>query len=215
MTDLDIDLSAIGAGRRKKEISAEYVRDLVPADLAPMTGEQGIQPIDIKKLSDRHHQLAKLFASGLSNREVALYTGYTESRISVLKSSPAIKELIQTYRENVVDPQFDAILEHMSGLNYDAVLEIRERLEDEPEKLSTGQLLDIIKTTSDRTGRGPSQTTNHNHNVNLGDKLEAARNRAKEAARSRVIDAEVVEESAPGEAGTTSGSNASPNSGEQ
>ena len=57
------------------------------------------------------------------------------------------------------------------------VLELQDRLELDPEKVSTDQLLDTIKLTADRTGNGPKQT-NVNVNVNLGDRMKAARERA-------------------------------------
>ena len=72
--------------------------------------------------------------------------------------------------------------------------EIQTRLEEAPEKIDMTELRKLLSDTLDRTGHGPSSTQNHNHNIRLGDRLDAARERAKTARlQSAVIDAEAVD----------------------
>ena len=52
----------------------------------------------IAKLRDQHHIMARLFVSGLTNAEVAAETGYSIARVSVLRNSPAMMELVERYR---------------------------------------------------------------------------------------------------------------------
>ncbi len=57
---------------------------------------------------------------------------------------------------------------------------IADRLEDEPDKVSTGQALEIVKALADRTGHAPVQkNVNTNVQVDLTAKLTAARARVQ------------------------------------
>ena len=100
----------------------------------------------------------------------------TDRELSVLRGDPAFEELIAFYQGDKAKPVLD-LQERMTSLALDATQELQDRLELDPEKVSTDQLLDTIKLTADRTGNGPKQT-NINVNVNLGDRMKAARERA-------------------------------------
>ena len=140
-----------GPGRPARPIQYEKVRDLNAADLGLLaTVDLQMQPPPIKRLTDRHHSLARLLAAGVTEGEAALITGYDKSRISILKNSPAFQELLALRRKEV-DTEFATVLDHMAGLSRDALLELRERLEETPEKFSNAELLRVTTDLVDRT----------------------------------------------------------------
>lgn len=152
MNDLGLNIVNLGGpGRPSKPLEAEVVRPLEMADLelaAITTRSSGPPPI--KRITDRHHALARLLASGTPEGEAALILGYDVSRVSILKQSPAFQELLDVYRSEV-DREFATTLDHMSGLSRDALLELRDRIEEEPEKFSNRELLSIINDMVDRS----------------------------------------------------------------
>lgn len=175
MTDLGFDIHL--GGRQAKSLHAEVIRELTQSDLALLSTERGIQPSHVQRITDRHHALARCLASGMSATEAGLVTGYTGSRISILRGDPAFEELISFYRADRGAEVLD-LQAKFTALAKDATTEIQERLELEPESFGLDQLLDTVKLAADRSGNGPqSKTTNLNVNVNLGDRMKAARER--------------------------------------
>lgn len=142
-------------GRARKPLSASLVRQLEEADMALLGAEKGSQPPALKRLSERHHALARNLASGMSEGEAAIVCGYNISRVSILKNDPAFNELLSFY-QGEVDLQYRDLHERLSGLALDAADELSTRLEDEPEKFSIGQLMEVTKLGADRTGHGPN-----------------------------------------------------------
>jgi len=162
-------------GRAAKPIVAAVVRELDRADMVLLSSERGVKPSAIKRLSERHHALARNLASGMPEGDAATFCGYTISRVSILKSDPAFRELLEFYREDAQRPYRDLHV-RLSGLAMDAAEELSNRLEEEPDKISNGQLMELTKLGADRTGHGPS-STQLNLNVDLASRLEAARKR--------------------------------------
>lgn len=155
---------------------AGAVRELTDADIAPPAA-----PPSVKKLRDSHHALARALAHGLSPLEASAQTGYAPSRISTLQNDPAFKELTAFYRQSRdevarnVEAQFLAF-----GLDF--LQELHERLQDEPESFNNATMLEVTTRLLDRAGFAPiSRSINKNMNVNIGERLDAAR-RKKEAA---------------------------------
>jgi len=150
---MDLGLNIVDmkrAGRPAKPLTAEIVRPLNEADRElALTVERHSKPPELKRITDRHHALARLLASGTPEGEAAIILNYDVSRISILKHSPAFQELLQLYRSEV-DREFATTLDHMSGMTRDALVELRERLEDEPEKFSNRELLSIVTDMVDR-----------------------------------------------------------------
>lgn len=174
MVDLGFDIHL--GGRASKALHAEVLRELTESDLGLLATERGIRPTAVQRITDRHHALARCLATGMGATEAGLCTGYTASRISVLRGDPAFEELISFYRADKAAPVLD-LQQRMTSLALDATAELQDRLELTPESVTTDQLLDTVKLTADRTGNGPKQT-NVNINMNLGDRMKAARERA-------------------------------------
>lgn len=151
--DLNIEHLAVGRGRPRKKLDFEVVREINEADLA-LISQVPVQSAatGLKKLSDRHHSLARLLASGTPEGEAALITGYDPSRVSILKANPAFGELIEVYRKEV-DFEFSTTLQHMAGLSRDAILELRDRMEEDPEKFTNQELRALVSDLTDRVSR--------------------------------------------------------------
>lgn len=170
-------------GRAAKPVEATVLRELDQADMSLLSTERGVKPSAIKRITDRHHNLARTLASGMGESEAAIFCGYTVSRVSILKSDPAFSELLEFYRADAARPYRDLHV-RLSGLATDATHLLQERLEADMEleiddrKVPVGQLMELTKMGADRTGFGP-QTTAVNVNVDLAGRLEAARKRIK------------------------------------
>jgi hypothetical protein len=168
-------------GRAAKPVTATVVRELDEADLALLAEEKGSTTPPLKRLSERHHALARCLASGQSSGDAAIACGYVPSRVSILLADPAFTELVEFYRADV-NAQYLGLHEVLAGLAHDSARELQERLEDDmsadKKELSVGQLLEMTKMGADRTGHGPqTSATNVNINVDLAGRLEAARKR--------------------------------------
>lgn len=181
--DLPMDLSTEifrTRGRAAKPVSAAVVRALDEADLSLLADEKGSVPAAVKRLSERHHALARNLAGGMAPSEAAIVCGYSLSRVSILQDDPAFKELLHFYREDVKG-QYRDLHTRLAGIAADALDVLQDRLEEQPEDLSVGQLIELSKMGADRTGFGPQTSqTNLNVNIDLASRLEAARKRVRE-----------------------------------
>lgn len=181
--DLDVSLErASNRGRPPKRVEGEIVRALRAEDLALLDLGRGIKAPPIKKLRDAHHSIARLISQDRRGVEIALITGYSQSRISILKADPAFMELVAFYRAQVSDVADEAFVDaqaKLAAVNRDAIEELHDRLQDQPETINNDELLDIVKATSDRTGNGPqAKNMNVNVNVDLAARVAAGRARA-------------------------------------
>jgi hypothetical protein len=115
----------------------------------------GSTPIPIQQLRASHHQLAELLSQGRPDTEVALITGYSLSRISILKRDPTFQELLANYatmRQKV----FVDTLERMRILGLSSLDELQERLETAPERWSNRELMEMAELMLVKpTNKGP------------------------------------------------------------
>lgn len=172
-------------GRRRKggdsPLAAVVARPLTVEDVQSLGTERGTKPVPVRELRARHHQLARSIAAGLTAVEIAAITGYSTSRISIMQSDPAFQDLVAHYRgldeAAFIAAQADANVMAVT-VKTQALEELSNRLEDAPEELTPGQLLEVAKAMMDRTGQGvATATTNLNINIGLADRVKAARER--------------------------------------
>lgn len=159
--------SVRGNGKAKVELGGAVVRELTLDDLEEIgTAEVGVtQQPALKTLRDSHHRLARLLASGHKDVDAALVTGYSPSRISILKQDPAFKDLMEHYRQTVTDAFSDTIT-RMKLVTDDALGLIHERIVEEPDSLSTAALTEIVTKIGDRAGFSPvSKSVNLNQPI--------------------------------------------------
>lgn len=183
--DLGLEIEVRRTGRAVQPVAAVIERELTLDDVRALEAERGGSPRLLRRISDRHHSLARLVASGIEQDKAAHIVGYEPARVSILKNDPMFRELVEFYRsqesKNIRD-----LGEKLSGIASDALDEIADRLEDEEErkKIGLNQLMELGKMGADRSGYGPSVTqTNVNIHVGLADRLAAARKKAHEATK--------------------------------
>lgn len=142
-------------GRRGTALDIEYIGDITLDDITKrQEGLPATQAPTLARIRGIHHELAKLLSSGLTETEVAAATGYSLSRISVLKTDPAFKHLIEFY-SNSSKEAFADVRKQLATLSSDILGEIQDRLETKPESFTPGALTELAKLTLDRSGFAP------------------------------------------------------------
>jgi hypothetical protein len=186
MTDLFAELDLRTVGRATIPLYADIEGELTREDLESLQTEGGAKPEGIKRIRERHHALAKALVDGIPEGEAGIVCGYSASRVSILKADPTFRELMEYYKLGK-EERYLELHDKIAGLGQDAVDELTVRLEDNPEDISIGQLLEISKMSLDRSGHGPSSSVEVNHKVGLADKLAAARKRALESKKNALL----------------------------
>jgi hypothetical protein len=133
----------------------------------------------IAKLRDSHHIMARLFVSGLSHAEIAAETGYSIARVSLLRNSPHMVNLIERYRDDDHtewrkhrDVTYGYI--HTAGAkSWRMINDQLDEADESGEPIPLATLLKIADSSADRTGKH-RKTATENVNVNFAAKLEAA-----------------------------------------
>jgi hypothetical protein len=154
----------LGRGKKsqtKEGFSRELTEDDLREALAP-AGSKSPAPLELKT---SHHQLARLLAQGKKQVEISAITGYSQSRISILKSSPAFQELLAHYEELEKEGYKIAradMKERLATVGFNSIEVLQSRLDDDPDSFSNKDLLSIIEASADRTGHGKTATLNAN-----------------------------------------------------
>lgn len=186
--DLDLDILGaipVGPGRKSANVTAEFSRELTPLELALPVAKLPSTEGGIKKLRASHHAAARFFSLGMKNNEVAQITGYTEARLSVLKSDPTFQELIAFYQAHGTE-QVANLRDRMLTVGLDALSVLQERLDEKPDDFKNAELTDVVRTMADRTGNGPSSSSvNVNVNTELSDVMKRARERVERRRQER------------------------------
>jgi hypothetical protein len=183
LTDLAYDLTR-SSGRAAKAVQVEIVRSLTVSDLELLEVERGIKSPAVKRIRDSHHLIARYIASGLTGAEIAALTGYSQSRISILKSDPAFMELAEFYRGNLKEIQDDVDRTGYAkavAIRDEAMDIVLDRLIDTPEMLNTDMVTEIALKFGDRTGLvAASRNSSVHYNVDLtADQVAAGRQRVE------------------------------------
>jgi hypothetical protein len=165
------------------------IRQLTSEDMGRL--DEGRLParasLTVARLSSRHHALARYLAAGYKVSDAAYIAGYAPSTASSLQGDPTFQELVAFYRQGEVD-KLRSLQERMIGISLDAAELLAERMETDPDSISNGQLLELLKSTADRTGHGPSTTTTVNNNTSIAVRLEAAKRRLAPVIEHEVSD---------------------------
>lgn len=182
MTDEVLDLTPRIKGARELNLRAELGRDLTSEDIASLAEGRGSQPSPIKHLRDSHHRLARCLAAGMTPAQAGLQTGYSQSRISILRQDPSFRDLVEVYRkegsEEWLEYQSMATANMIRGEKL--IADALEAASDSETPLSLGELRPVLDIVSDRQDRFgfPKHTVGHNVAHDLAGKLQAARLRS-------------------------------------
>lgn len=144
-----------------REFAIEVVRSLTEEDIPQLTAPANTKPIPIQTLRASHHNLAQLLAQGRSETEVALISGYSLSRISILKGDPSFQQLMAGYQE-VRNSVFADTLDRMRILGLSTLDELQERLESAPEHWSNRELMEMANLMLVKPGQNQSAGANPN-----------------------------------------------------
>jgi hypothetical protein len=170
--------------------SITSVRPLTEGDArrSCATGAALVPQKTIKSMRQSHHRAAQMIAAGASNGAVSRFTAYTPGHISDLRSDPAFQELVAYYQTEGSVFEQASFEELTADLSTDLMAELRQRLDEEPERIGTTTLLDAIKTVSDRAGRAPvSRSVNANFNIGIGERMRRAQTRLLPANLTRAL----------------------------
>lgn len=136
----------------------------------------------LQNIRDLHHTIARLIVSGLTLTEIAAEVGYTVSRVSVIKGSPAMEELISRYRGQVDEAwrrRWDADQEAMTSVRRKSLRIIEDALDDHEENpVPLAIALKAYDSTADRSGFH-RKTAKENININFAASLEEAISRSR------------------------------------
>lgn len=174
-----------------------YVRELQDSDLQLLStmssqAQPGHPRNALRRISSRHHALARLLAQGIHPDEAATALSYATDTVYALRQDASFKTLVKFYQDSIAK-ELESNFELLAGMTRDAGNLLRERMETEPEKITTGQLLEIIKTAADRSGNGPaSSSVQVNINMGIADRMKAAREAARRAIEPKVIEGTAV-----------------------
>lgn len=151
-------------GIATRPLDAIYDRELSLEDLSGPKRDATVTTPIIKRLRTQHHHLARLLAEGRKEVEVSALTGYSQSRISILKNDPAFAELMEYYKQEAA-AAFVNVHERLAALGITCLEELQARLEEDPEKFANKELRELAAMVFDRSvapakGVGGSAPTN-------------------------------------------------------
>ncbi len=148
--------SARGGSRRAKGIGFTVMRPLGEEDLPTLLNRPAVGSMTphITKIRETHHHLARLLSEGRKDVEVCAITGYSQSRISILKHDPSFVELLAYYSGQQAKAHQN-VHERLARVGTVALEVIEERLLDAPESFSHRDLLAVTETTLDRSVAPP------------------------------------------------------------
>lgn len=177
---------------RKNSVTMAYMRDLTEADVKalwdlPEGGLESTTPA-LQHIKSSHHMLARVLADGKSQEEASIITGYSISRISLLKKDPAFHQLLEYYKGQV-ERCFVNVYERLASLGIDSLEELQRRLDEKPDDFTLNQLMELAELTLDRSGAGPQTKNTHQHLVALVDarSLEQIKDEVKRRETGNVI----------------------------
>lgn len=174
------------------ELQLSDIFPLTAADLEnPPPASVPVLP-GLKRIRAVHHQAARLLATGMKQSLVALHTGVSESRLSVLKSDPSFQELMAHYAE-VDEEVFVDVRKTVAALGTSAAEALHERVLENPDDISTKDLTALLSAALDRGGFAPIQKTVAATLTLPPDEVaELKRQLGVAPRRERIIDAEVL-----------------------
>jgi len=110
----------------------------------------------IERFRHSHHNIAMLFAAGLTIQEVSRRTGFTPRRLSMLIDDPTFIELIEHYRKPYVENLHNAIGDAIVDMGFAQTSSLRQIIDQLEDADETGELIPLqilIKIHSEMADR--------------------------------------------------------------
>jgi hypothetical protein len=182
---------------RKEPFAWAIVRELNEADLEVLANppKTGIKAPSLQRIRNTHHMLARLLAEGKKTTDISMITGFSPGRISSLQNDPMFAELVAYYSAQV-NAQYLDVHARLADLGVTTLEELRERLEDTPEKFSVRELLEIMEKTFDRS-IAPQKGGSGGSKTNIEIKFVGAQNaevHASEPSKGTILDLDINSE---------------------
>jgi hypothetical protein len=140
----------------------------------------------------RHHAIARLMAAGRKKSEIVKIMDTSMSTLSQLERSPAFQALMLEYM-NMMDKESVESYTRLKIIGNLGMDELTRRLAEQPTTIKTSEVLEIVKTSADRTGLGP--TTKQ---VTLNGRISPNDLRAIKAAQDTITTEYSVEDQSSG-----------------
>jgi hypothetical protein len=168
-------------GRPPKFAQVIEVRELSLREVVEV--KRGKVPA-FQRFRDSHHRMAQLFACGLGTSEVAQIMGYSISRVSVLRHTPAFEDLVDQKRgvdEGVLRDSMQVYNQMILENGIKAERKLADKLDDddETEELSVRELISISRDAADRVGLS-KRAIQTNVSVDFASLLDRAIARSRE-----------------------------------
>jgi hypothetical protein len=160
-----------------------------------------LDPI-IERFRFSHHNVAMMFAMGMTAQEIARKTGFTQRRLLILLNDPTFKELIDHYQNRHFERMEQALpnaIEDMEFVRVAAVRKMKEAIEesdDGGEPITLQNLIRMHAEMADRTGYS-KHTLKTVVNVSFAESLDRAIERSGKRPELMVIEGEALPTSLP------------------
>lgn len=176
-------MSEKGKNVRLEESVQQAVKSVLVKPAAAARQMEGKQDSTtrVARIRERHHAIARMVAAGVPDERICKVTGITPTTLDLLRDqTPAFIELIEWYRpksesQRLVIEEFTDLME--SNMIASAFL-IRDRLLEEPDKVSISEALRIQADGADRLGYS-KHSVNLNVNLTLAERLDSMRRRTQ------------------------------------
>lgn len=152
----------------------------------------------IERYRFAHHNVAMMFAAGMTIELIAKRTGFTRRRLVILLDDPTFNELIEHYRLGHLEHLKGAIpdaMEHMATAHLMSLRQIVERLEEADEEgaepIPLPSLIKIHGEMADRTGYS-KHTVKTVFNVSFAEQLDRAIERSGKGPELKLIEGGVL-----------------------
>lgn len=167
--------------KAQRHPNSPYIRDVRPMVRADIESLRQLSARPrVAKLRDSHYQMIRMFAAGLTNAEVASQMGYTISRVSLLRNSPAIREQVDRFHHHAdatAQEAIDSIVRMQTEIAAKGLRQTLDKIEDG--ELSDSLTLRAVDSALDRIGYH-RKSTKENINIDFAAKVEAAYHRSRQ-----------------------------------
>lgn len=138
--------------------------ELIEAETIPSPDGEGLSP--------RHRRLAELLAAGWTNKQIKAELGYSDSRISILRHSPAIQAYLKTLLDRVFE---EGVGNRLKRLNEPALNVIEQIVTDRTNRVPIKDKAEMAKWIVEKTDGKAVQKHEVSGGLLLGvmDKLDA------------------------------------------
>lgn len=157
-------------------------------DETPLLPELSPLPDYEKPLTPRYKELARLLSLGKTDKEIRQVLGYGQTRLAMLKNSPAIKQHISILQERMYEKGTDERIKILSGPAMDVIEEAltSDKMELKDKVMQARWLIEKV------SGK-PAQQVDHKGNISVGvflDKLDTLIDVAPKASSTEVEEPE-------------------------